>query len=115
LKIRVAVANWCEKGTKSYNSPSRVDLWIGHTTPKFNDQVVMPSADPKSIFWSTLTVNRDLVKNPVTKACDQPTDYDTVYIEPSDADIDTYMPISAAKYPVGAGAFYWPTKMRIKS
>ena len=110
LKIRVAVANWCEKGAASYKSPSRVDLWIGHTTPKFNDQVVMPSADPKSIFWSTLTVNRDLVKNPITKACDQPTDYDTVYIEPSDADIDTYMPIPAAKYPAGAGAFYWPTK-----
>ena len=111
LKIRVAVANWCEKGAASYKSPSRVDLWIGHTTPKFNDQVVMPSADPKSIFWSTLTVNRDLVKNPLTKACDQPTDYDTVYIEPSDADIDAYLPISAAKYPAGAnGALYWPTK-----
>ena len=113
LKIRVAVANWCEKGVKSYNSPSRVDLWIGHTTAVFNDQVVMPNADAKSIFWSTLTVNRDLVKNPIMSVCDKPTDYDTVYIEPSDKDIDTYLPISKAKYPAGTnGALYWPTAIK---
>jgi hypothetical protein len=143
LKIRVAVANWCAKGAKSYDDPARVDLWIGHTTPKFNAQVVMPSADPKAIFWTTLTVNRDLVKNPLpgtkgfnpekiadnngiidrTVAWDagngvksekiscKDANYDTVYIEPSDTDIDTYMPISTAKYPAGAnGALYWPTK-----
>jgi len=149
LKIRVAVANWCEKGSKSYKSPSRVDLWIGHTTKQFNDQVVMPNADPKAIFWTTLTVNRDLVKNPLpgTKGFDPAkidvnngiidrtqagwdtgskdadgkailsnktscadAAYDTVYIEPSDNDIDTYVPISAAKFPAGAnGALYWPT------
>lgn len=150
LKIRVAVANWCEKGFSSYKSPSRVDLWIGHTTARFNEQVLMPNADPKAIFWTTLTVNRDLVKNPLpgTKgfdpakiavnngvidrtqagwdtgakdadgkaitsdktSCADKTDYDTVYIEPSDNDIDTYLPISAAAYPKGSsGAFYWPT------
>ncbi|MDD5754195.1 MAG: hypothetical protein PHN45_05520 [Methylococcales bacterium] len=141
LKIRVAVANWCAKGASSYNDPARVDLWIGHTTPKFKDQVVMPSSDPNSIFWTTLTVNRDLAKNPLPGttgfdvttgsvinrkdpgwdagngvksdkvSCAAATDYDTVYIEPSDNDIDTYMPISAAKYPKGtSGALYWPTK-----
>lgn len=152
LKIRVAVANWCEKGSKSYKSPSRVDLWIGHTTKQFNDQVVMPNADPKAIFWTTLTVNRDLVKNPLpgTKGFDPAkidvnngiidrtkegwdtgikdadgkailsdktscTDavYDTVYIEPADNDIDTYLPISKAKFPAGAnGALYWPTPVK---
>lgn len=137
LKIRVAVADWCEKGAKSYKSPSRVDLWIGHMTTKFNDAEVMANAGANPVFWSTLTVNRDLARNPLpgtkgfnpetgtvidrtvanwdgkgtTKiACDQPTDYDTVYIEPSNADIDTYLPISAAKYPAGAnGALFWPT------
>lgn len=147
LKIRVAVANWCEKGKKSYNSPSRVDLWIGHMTTKFNDPLTMPSANATPVFWSTLTVNRDLARNPLpgtkgfnpetgatidrsvtgwatgpkdaagaavtsTKiACSDTADYDTVYIEPSNDDIDNLLPISAAKYPAGAnGALYWPTK-----
>lgn len=147
LKIRVAVANWCEKGAKSYTSDSRVDLWIGHLTTKFNDPVLMPNANAKPVFWSTLTVNRDLARNPLpgTKgfnpekgtvidrtaagwdtgskdttgaaitsskvSCAAATDYDTVYIEPSNDDIDAYLPISAAKYPAGAsGALYWPTK-----
>lgn len=137
LKIRVAVANWCEKGSKSYTSPSRVDLWIGHMTTKFNDPVVMPNVNATPVFWTTLTVNRDLARNPLpgtkgfnpetgtvidrtvanwdgkgaTKiACDQDTDYDTVYIEPSNEDIDKFLPISAAKFPAGAnGALYWPT------
>lgn len=137
LKIRVAVADWCEKGLASYKSPSRVDLWIGHMTAKFNDAEVMPSAGATPVFWSTLTVNRDLARNPLpgTKgfnpetgtvidrtaanwdgkgtakiACDQPTDYDTVYIEPSNNDIDAYLPISSAKYPAGTnGALFWPT------
>lgn len=155
LKIRVAVANWCEKGAKSYKSPSRVDLWFGHITKKFNEQVLMPSANPKEIFWTTLTVNRDLVKNPLpgtkgfdparikndvsegvidrtvatgwdtgakdadgkpilsTKVSCADAAYDTVYIEPADGDIDTYLPISAAKFPAGAnGALYWPTPVK---
>ncbi len=149
LKIRVAVANWCEKGANSYNSPSRVDLWIGHMTTKFNDPVVMPNAGANPVFWSTLTVNRDLSRNPLpgtkgfnpetgtvidrtqagwatgakdangaavtsTKiACSDATDYDTVYIEPSNADIDNLLPISAEKYPAGAnGALYWPTPVK---
>ncbi len=145
LKIRVAVANWCEKGAKSYTSPSRVDLWIGHKTVKFNDNVVMPSENSSPIYWSTLTVNRDLVKNPLpgTKgfnaekidvnngvidrtqkgwdtgsgtsdkiSCAAETDYDTVYIEPSNEDIDNYLPISSAKYPAGANALYWPTPIK---
>jgi len=146
LKIRVAVANWCGKGAASYTDPGRVDVWIGSMTSKFNDPVTMPNVNATPIYWPTITVNRDLAKNPLpgTKgfnastgtvidrtvagwstgakdasgnpvtsskiACDQATDYDTVYIEPSNNDIDKYLPISPAKYPAGAnGALYWPT------
>ena len=146
LKIRVAVADWCGKGAASYADPGRVDVWIGSMTTKFNDPATMPNANANPIFWPTITVNRDLLRNPLpgTKAfnpdkgvvvdrsvvgwttgakdasgnavtsakiaCDQTTDYDTVYIEPSNADIDNYLPISPAKYPNGSnGALYWPT------
>lgn len=64
LVVRVAVADWCLKGTKNNADDARVDVWIGKTTTKFNDQDVMPNADDK-IFWPGLTVNRDLVKNPL--------------------------------------------------
>lgn len=64
LVIRVAVADWCLKGAKNNADDARVDVWIGKTTPKFNDQDVMPNAND-AIFWPGLTVNRDLVKNPL--------------------------------------------------
>jgi hypothetical protein len=64
LVIRVAVADWCLKGAKNNADDARVDVWIGKTTPKFNDQDVMPNAND-AIFWSGLTVNRDVVKNPL--------------------------------------------------
>lgn len=64
LVIRVAVADWCLKGAKNNADDARVDVWIGKTTPKFNDQDVMPNATD-AIFWPSLTVNRDLVKNPL--------------------------------------------------
>ncbi len=146
LKIRVAVADWCAKGAASYKDSGRVDVWIGSMTTKFNDSTTMPNPDATPVYWPTITVNRDLAKNPLpgtkgfnattgtvidrtvagwttgtkdasgnpvmsTKiACNQSTDYDTVYIEPSNNDIDKYLPISAAKYPAGAnGSLYWPT------
>ena len=153
LKIRVAVANWCMNGAKNNTNPDRVDLWFGRRTTKFNDLLLMPSkAADNVIFWSTLTVNRDLALNPLpgTKgfnplkittnggvidrtvagwdtgikavstdtatiksdkvSCTDATDYDTVYIEPTNADIDKFLPISAAKYPKGtSGVLYWPT------
>jgi len=44
-------------------------------------------------------------------SCADATDYDTIYIEPSNADIDKYLPIPKGKFPRGAnGAIYWPTK-----
>lgn len=66
LVIRTAVADWCLKGTKNDSDPARVDVWIGTKTAKFNDDLVMPN-NPSvgGIFWPGLTVNRDLVKNPL--------------------------------------------------
>lgn len=114
LKIRVAVADWCRKGAASYQADDRADIWIGSLTPKFNEQVLMPNADRAhggsgAIFWPTLTVNRNLAANPRPDTCTD-ADYDTVYIEPKAEDIDALLPISKAKYPVGAGAKYWPAE-----
>lgn len=65
LVIRVAVADWCLKGAKNSDHDSRVDVWIGSKTAKFNDDDVMPNPAGGAIFWPGLTVNRDLVKNPL--------------------------------------------------
>ncbi len=67
LVVRVAVADWCLKGAANSADDSRVDVWIGSQTPKFNDPDVMPSAPTvaNGIYWPGLTVNRDLAKNPL--------------------------------------------------
>lgn len=109
LRIRVAVANWCDKGGPTFRKPEdNVDVWIGSMTPKFNNAAAMPNAS-NAIFWPTLTINRNLDKNPLpASGCSNA--FDTVYIEPKVEDIDAYLPISAARYPRGAGARYWPGK-----
>ncbi len=44
-------------------------------------------------------------------SCTDATDYDTIYIEPSNADIDKYLPIPKDAFPKGSnGVIYWPTK-----
>lgn len=44
-------------------------------------------------------------------SCSADTDYDTIYIEPTNADIDKYLPIPKGKFPRGSnGVVYWPTK-----
>lgn len=67
LVIRVAVADWCLKGSKNDTDDSRVDVWIGAQTALFNDPDVMPNAPTvaNGIYWPGLTVNRDLAKNPL--------------------------------------------------
>jgi hypothetical protein len=99
LVIRVAIADWCLKGTKNAADDSRVDVWIGAKTPKFNDQDVMPNATD-AIFWPGLTVNRDLVKNPLpgTKG------FDPAKIAINNGIIDRTVPgweVSAAKAAAG--------------
>lgn len=44
-------------------------------------------------------------------SCSADTDYDTIYMEPSNTDIDKYLPIPKGKFPKGSnGVVYWPTK-----
>ena len=89
LKVRIAIANWCTK-SQSEDEDNRVDAWIGRTTPAFDDTGVVSVG-----FWPTLTINRDLATNPLPAACNGGFD---VAIEPSDADIDKYLPLKG----------YWP-------
>ncbi|MFZ2311753.1 MAG: hypothetical protein WAV82_03970 [Methylobacter sp.] len=103
LKVRAAVANWCKKGPKNADADDRVDVWIGHMTKGFADPRTMPYnetdvAAGKS-YWPTMTVNRDLTANPLPKGCGEGFD---LAIEPTDADIDAYLPIPKAEYPEGA-------------
>lgn len=110
LKVRVAIANWCKRGLASYKADDRVDLWMGHTTAKFNDPLTMPY-DPTatasgSIYWPTMTIARDLVKNPLDPSCGA--GYNLA-IEPADADIDAYLPIPYGNPPSAAPQLYWPT------
>jgi hypothetical protein len=103
LKLRIAVANWCLKSKGNDKNPARIDVWIGHQTAKFNDPLVMPysAADAAlgKVYWPTLTINRDLVANPLPSKCG--TGFD-VALEPSDEDIDTYLPMNHPK------VHYWP-------
>jgi hypothetical protein len=78
---RIGIANWC------HHDPGarRVDVWIGKTTPVFNDARVVSLN-----FWPTLIINRDLAANPLPENCGE--GYE-VTIEPSDAAIDQYLPM----------------------
>lgn len=97
LQVRVAMVNWC-KDTSDATDASRADVWIGHLTSKFNDGNIMPSATfATTPYWPTLTITRDLTKNPLPAGCDPATGYD-VAVEPSDADIDNLLPQKG----------YWP-------
>lgn len=113
LKVRIAVANWCRRGSASKTMDDRVDVWIGHTTPLFNDQRTMPRAtayDPATEvpYWPTMTVVRDTVANPLPASCTTNTDgtkgYDLA-IEPTSADIDANLPIPSAPYPLGSHGY----------
>jgi len=93
LKVRIAVANYCNK-SKNTDKNNRSDIWIGHTTPLFSDIDVLPHDSETSPFWPTLTVERS-VDNPNT--CAEADQFD-IAVQPSDADIDAYLPVKG----------YWP-------
>lgn len=95
LLVRVAIGNWCTK-SQDIKQDRRADIWIGHMTPLFNDPGVMPHDFETSPFWPTLTINRDLVANPLKPSCGAGFD---VAVQPSDTDIDALLPIKG----------YWPT------
>lgn len=81
LKVRIAIANWCTQKA----GVRRADIWIAHTTPAFNDARIVSAG-----YWPTMTVNRNLTTNPLPEACGAGFD---VAVEPSDIDIDQYLPM----------------------
>jgi hypothetical protein len=88
LKVRIAVANWCER---SKADPNRADIWMGKRTALFNDPAVMPTDN----YWPTLVVNRNLAANPLAESCGEGFD---LAVQPSSADIDRFLPVKG----------YWP-------
>jgi hypothetical protein len=91
LKIRIAIANYCN-ASKSTDKDNRSDIWIGHLTTKFNDPGVMPHDWETSPFWPTLTVNRS---GALDESCGAGFD---IAVQPSDAEVDSYLRVKG----------YWP-------
>ncbi len=88
LRIRIAVANWCEEkqNEATDRNNNRSDWWFTDETgtQKFTDpDLIQPT------FWTTLTV-----MNPNATDANCPADqrFD-VAVMPSGADIDTYLPL----------------------
>lgn len=132
LKVRVAIANWCRQGTASKKAADRLDVWIGHATSKFKDPLTLPynATDTAAgkVYWPTMTIYRNTTGTPATATtaavpanpvpdtdakgnpCPTNTDATTgivtkgfdLAIEPSDADIDAFLPIPTGNYPDGA-------------
>lgn len=98
VKVRIGIANYCTNSKKT-SDDNRVDMWIGHMTKKFNDPGVMPSDFETAPYWPTMTISRDLAKNPLPASCNGGFD---VAVQPSDADIDKYLPIKG----------FWPDKSK---
>jgi hypothetical protein len=124
LKLQIAIANYCDTGSMKKDKLSdRADIWIGKMTTKFNDPLVMPNAATATnadgtakIYWPTMTINRDLVNNPLPSGCDPVTGYD-VAIQPSDADIDENLPMKLATktHPKLPGKLFWPNTEKTSS
>lgn len=89
LTVYIAIANYCTK-SKNEDDNDRADIWMGHTTEKFNDSDVV-SVD----FWPYLRVVRDLEKNPLPEGCGEGFE---IGVYPSDEAIDEFLPVTG----------YWP-------
>ena len=106
LKIYAASVNWCESGKKSVSSLTRLDAWVESATTVFG----VTSDITDATFPPKLTINRDLVKTPITVGTDCEGKADTVILQPSDAFINKYLPIKSDKWPAGtSGQLFWPT------
>jgi hypothetical protein len=110
LKVRVATADWCLSGTANNAKANRMDVWIGHMTPKFNASRVMPYsaaqvAAGSGEYWPTMTIQRNLTTNPLPSSCGA--GYNLA-IEPADADIDANLPIHQGAAPAKSPQYYWP-------
>jgi hypothetical protein len=88
LRVRVAAAEYCTKG-RTVGDGNKSDIWFGIPTTLFNDPAVQPAG-----YYPTLTVNRP-ASEPLPAACGAGFE---VAVQPSNADVDTYLPIKG----------YWP-------
>lgn len=89
LRVRIAVANWCEKGKNENNDSdnNRADWWF--TGPDKTGSALFVDPDlVQATFWTTLTVNNP--GDPLLPACTGATR--EVAVQPTGADIDTFLP-----------------------
>lgn len=92
VRIRIAVANWCERKKNEANDAdnNRADWWFtGETgSTKFVDMdLIQPT------FWTTLTVNNpNAATGRKAAKCPGKAPHE-VAVMPSGADIDTYLPL----------------------
>ncbi|MGH8507340.1 MAG: hypothetical protein ACREVH_01275 [Gammaproteobacteria bacterium] len=102
LLVRIAVANWCEKGANEANDPedNRADYWFpipviapgsagapGSGSTKFTDIGAV-----QATFWTTMTVNNSNVNNDPATNCPGGALHD-VAVQPAGTEIDTYLPL----------------------
>ncbi len=89
LHVRIAVANWCKKNANEKNdhANNRADWWFTGPDQTGSTQFVDPDLVQED-FWTTLTVNNP--GNPDAPACTGETR--EVAVQPTGADIDTYLP-----------------------
>jgi hypothetical protein len=103
LLVRIAVANWCKTAIDDADNASdtnrRADFWMGVATTKFNNPELVETIGSPTVasFWPTLTIERDLVNNPLPASCNG-VGY-TIAVQPSNADIDANLPMLG--YPNG--------------
>jgi hypothetical protein len=81
VMARIGIVDWCTHRP----GERRNNLWFGNTTPVFSDVNRVPAG-----FWPVLIINRNLTTNPLPESCGE--GY-TVAIQPSDDDLDQYLPI----------------------
>lgn len=89
LKVRIAVANWCEKNKNeaSDSDNNRADWWFTGPEQTGSAQFIDPDLVQED-FWTTLTVNNP--GNPDAPECEGETR--EVAVQPTGTDIDTYLP-----------------------
>ncbi|MGH8582007.1 MAG: hypothetical protein ACREWG_04305 [Gammaproteobacteria bacterium] len=102
LRVRIAVANWCEKGQNEASDPEndRADWWFTHPVVAAGSAGAPGSGSTKFTdvdltldnFWTTLTVNNS---NPRADPTTCPGGVlHEVAVQPAGTEIDTYLPNS---------------------
>jgi hypothetical protein len=101
LKIYAASVNWCESGSASFKSTTRLDAWVQAADTIFSrgsatSEIQEPPSPP------TLTIIRDVSKTPITST-DCSGQADTIILQPKNEFINKYVPIKAKS------TSFWPT------